>query len=46
MTKVYEQAILEKLRQLPSERLAGVEDFVDSLAHRQADGRELTQAAG
>jgi hypothetical protein len=46
MTKVYEQTILEKLRQLPPERLAEVEDFVDFLAHRQADERSLTQAAG
>jgi hypothetical protein len=46
MTKVYEQTILEKLRQLPPERLAEVEDFVDFLTHRQADERGLTQAAG
>ena len=30
----------------PPERLAEVEDFVDSLAHRQAEERSLTQAAG
>ena len=41
MTKVYEQTILEKLRQLPPERLAEVEDFVDFLAHRQADERQF-----
>ena len=46
MTKVYEQTILEKLRNLPPERLAEVEDFVDFLAHRQADERGLTHAAG
>ena len=45
MTKVYEQTILEKLRHLPPERLAEVEDFVDFLTHRQADERSLTQAA-
>jgi hypothetical protein len=46
MTKVYEQTILEKLRQLPQERLAEVEDFVDFLAHREAEERGLTHAAG
>lgn len=46
MTKVYEQTILEKLRNLPPERLAEVEDFVDFLAHRQAGERGLTHAAG
>jgi hypothetical protein len=29
MTKVNEQTILEKLRSLPPERVAEVEDFVD-----------------
>jgi hypothetical protein len=46
MTKVDELTILEKLRHLPPERLAEVEDFVDFLAHRQADDRGLTPAAG
>jgi len=46
MKKVYEQTILEKLRQLPQERLAEVEDFVDFLAHREAEERGLTHAAG
>lgn len=46
MTKVHEQTLLEKLRNLPPERLAEVEDFVDFLAHRQAEERGLTQAAG
>ena len=41
MTKVHEQTLLEKLRSLPPERLAEVEDFVDFLAHRQADERLL-----
>lgn len=45
MTKVHEQTILDKLRHLPPERLAEVEDFVDFLTHRQADERGLTQAA-
>jgi hypothetical protein len=31
-----EQTILEKLRQLPPERLAEVEDFVDFLRAREA----------
>jgi hypothetical protein len=39
-----EQTILEKLRQLPPERLAEVEDFVDFLRAREGD-RALTQAA-
>ena len=46
MTTAYEQTILQKLRHLPPERLAEVEDFVDFLAHRQAEERALTQAAG
>ena len=46
MTKVHEQTLLEKLRNLPPERLAEVEDFVDFLANRQTDERGLTQAAG
>lgn len=46
MAKMYEQTILEKLRQLSQERLAEVEGFVDFLAHREADGRGLTHAAG
>jgi len=45
MTKTAEQTILEKLRHLPPERLAEVEDFVDFLAHRQADDRAATEAA-
>ncbi|MBA5866648.1 MAG: toxin-antitoxin system, antitoxin component, Xre family protein [Nitrospira sp. CR1.3] len=44
--KVHEQTLLEKLRKLPPERLAQVEDFVDFLAHSQADERGLTHAAG
>lgn len=45
MTQVHEQTLLEKLRSLPPERLAEVEDFVDFLAHRQAGESGLTQAA-
>ena len=39
-----EQAILEKLKQLPPERLAEVEDFVGFLRTREGD-RALTRAA-
>lgn len=39
-----EQSILEKLKQLPPERLAEVEDFVDFLRTREGD-RALTQSA-
>ena len=46
MPKMYEQTILEKLRQLPQERLAEVEDFIDFLAHREAEERGLTHATG
>ncbi len=38
------QAIAEKLRSLPAERVAEVEDFVDFLRTREAD-RQLTRAA-
>ena len=45
MTQVLpERDLLEKIRSLPAEKLAEVEDFVDFL--RQRDGeRRLTQAA-
>lgn len=46
MLTAYEQRILQKLRHLPPERLAEVEDFVDVLAHRQGEECGLTQAAG
>ena len=39
-----ERSLLEKLKQLPPERLAEVEDFVDFLRTREGD-RALTQAA-
>ncbi len=38
------QAILEKLKQLPPERVAEVEDFVDFLRTRGAE-QQLTRAA-
>jgi hypothetical protein len=37
------EELLEKIKSLPPERLAEVEDFVDFLAHR--DDRRLAQAA-
>ncbi len=46
MTNPSEQMILEKLRHLPPEQLAEVEDFVDFLAQRHPDDRAATQAAG
>ena len=39
-----EQAVIEKLRQLPPQRLAEVEDFVDFLRARE-DDVQLTRAA-
>lgn len=39
-----EQAVAEKLRQLPPQRLAEVEDFVDPLRARE-DDVQLTRAA-
>ncbi len=44
MNAPIEQTILEKLKQLPPERLAEVEDFVDFLRTRESD-RALTRAA-
>ena len=44
MNAPIEQTILEKLKQLPPERLAEVEDFVDFLRTREGD-RALTRAA-
>jgi hypothetical protein len=46
MTEVFEQRIVEKLRQLPKEWPAQVGDFVDFLAHREADECRLSHAAG
>ena len=39
-----EQVLIEKIRQLPPQRLAEVEDFVDFLRTREDDQR-LTRAA-
>lgn len=39
-----EQGLIEKIRQLPPQRLAEVEDFVDFLRARE-DEQRLTQAA-
>jgi hypothetical protein len=39
-----EQVLIEKLKQLPPQRLAEVEDFVDFLRTRD-DEQRLTQAA-
>lgn len=39
-----EQKLIEKIRSLPPEKLAEVEDFVDFLRLREQD-RELTRAA-
>ena len=43
---VDKQSILEKLQSLSPNQLAEVEDFVDFLAHREAEERGLTHAAG
>jgi Protein of unknown function (DUF2281) len=39
-----DQVLFEKIKQLPSQRMAEVEDFVDFLREREADQR-LTQVA-
>lgn len=39
-----EQALIEKIMQLPPQRMAEVEDFVDFLRARE-DDQHLTQAA-
>jgi hypothetical protein len=39
-----EQLLIEKIKQLPPQRIAEVEDFVDFLRARE-DGNQLTQAA-
>ena len=44
MDSVTEQALLQKLKSLPPERIAEVEDFVDFLRTR-ADAQSLTRAA-
>ena len=45
MNSAGEKALLEKLKALPPERLAEVEDFVDFLTVRDQE-RHFTQAAG
>lgn len=40
-----EQLLIEKIKQLPPQRMAEVEDFVDFLRAREAEQR-LTHAAG
>ena len=44
MTRVHEQALLEKLRYLAPEQVAEAEHFVDVLTQRQADERRLSHA--
>ena len=44
MTRQHEQALIEKLKRLPPERIAEVEDFVDFLQSRE-EARGLTLAA-
>ena len=44
MTSQHEQALIEKLKRLPPERIAEVEDFVDFLQSRD-EARALTRAA-
>ena len=39
-----EQGLIEKIKQLPPQRLAEVDDFVDFLRTRE-DGQRLTHAA-
>ena len=39
-----EQALIDKIKQLPPQRMAKVEDFVDFLREREAEQR-LTHAA-
>ncbi len=41
---LHEQALIEKIRTLPPERIAEVEDFVDFLRQRDED-RPLVRAA-
>jgi hypothetical protein len=44
MTKEHEQALIEKLKRLPPERIAEVEDFVDFLQGRD-EAQALTRTA-
>ncbi|MCP9449331.1 MAG: DUF2281 domain-containing protein [Nitrospira sp.] len=45
MTKMTEQIIIEKLRELSQERQAEVADFIDFLVHRETGRGSLTQEA-
>ncbi len=45
LNRQYEQVIIEKLRALPPERVAEVEDFLDFLQTR-TEAHQLTRAAG
>ncbi|MCP9446340.1 MAG: DUF2281 domain-containing protein [Nitrospira sp.] len=45
MTKMTEQIIIEKLRELPQERQTEVVDFIDFLVHRETERGSLTQEA-
>jgi hypothetical protein len=42
--KASDQVLFDKIKQLPPQRLAEVEDFVDFLREREAE-RQLTHAA-
>jgi hypothetical protein len=42
--KMHDHPLIEKIRSLPPEKIAEVEDFVDFLCHRSED-RFLTKAA-
>lgn len=44
---ITEQVLIEKIRQLPPQRMAEVEDFIDFLRAKEAreDEHRLTQAA-
>ena len=44
MTSQHEQALIEKLKRLPPERIAEVEDFVDFLQSRD-EAHALTRGA-
>ncbi len=41
-----EQILIDKIRQLPQQRLAELEDFIDFLRTRDADRRLAQAAAG
>ena len=45
MPNRHEQALLQKIRTLPPQRVAEIEDFVDFLHQREADQRLVDAAA-